>query len=413
MKRGLKVMKRVLSTVLIMALCITLLFTGCEKKVEYTAEGHDKLNETIVATIEGVNVTQADYNLLYKMAYEQSAQYAQYYGEGWIDTVVDEEKGTTIADSIKENALAYITHRIAATIMAEELEVGSSDKVKENVENNKKQIVENNGGKEGYINFLNSYRTTDKAVETYLEREKIYDNLVKRMSREDGSAYIEDEELIEEFSKDYTCVKHILISTQPQQGEDGKEIPARSEADAEKLVAEILAKIEKGEDFDELIDKYDEDPGMEKGGFYTFPAGQMVPEFEEASKNLKVGEYTKEAVKTDYGYHIIKRYDIDTKNEEYVSFKQGKMNEKIGETIQKKVETLKIDKKEKEVSKYVDAWLEELKKETQEMIKAQQEAQAQQQAAPEQAEGTEVPAEEATAEDAENAPAEGAAEKAE
>ena len=33
----------------------------------------------------------------------------------------------------------------------------------------------------------------------------------------------------------------------------------------------------------------------------------MVKEFEEASKKLQVGEYTKEAVKTDFGYHIIRR----------------------------------------------------------------------------------------------------------
>ena len=38
----------------------------------------------------------------------------------------------------------------------------------------------------------------------------------------------------------------------------------------------------------------------------------MVPEFEEASKNLEIGAYTKTPVKSDYGYHVIMRMPLDT-----------------------------------------------------------------------------------------------------
>ena len=39
----------------------------------------------------------------------------------------------------------------------------------------------------------------------------------------------------------------------------------------------------------------------------------MVPEFEDAAYALAVGEYTKEPVKTSYGYHVIYKYGEDEK----------------------------------------------------------------------------------------------------
>src|SRR5208283_4243709 len=74
----------------------------------------------------------------------------------------------------------------------------------------------------------------------------------------------------------------------------------------EKLANEIRDRVLKGEDFATMAKTYSDDPGSkDKGGEYTFPRGQMVPEFEAAAFSLKTNQIS-ELVETQYGYHIIK-----------------------------------------------------------------------------------------------------------
>jgi parvulin-like peptidyl-prolyl isomerase len=79
---------------------------------------------------------------------------------------------------------------------------------------------------------------------------------------------------------------------------------------------EALAAVKAGGDFDALIDKYGEDPGMtsEPGktkGYYVYPGDtSYVTSFVNASLALeKVGD-TSGLVASDYGYHIIKLINI-------------------------------------------------------------------------------------------------------
>lgn len=81
---------------------------------------------------------------------------------------------------------------------------------------------------------------------------------------------------------------------------------------AEAKINEIYDLLQKGEDFESLVRKYSDDPSSNnKGGvlptFGTGSSTRMVPEFEEAAFELKTdGDYSK-PVRTDYGFHIIKR----------------------------------------------------------------------------------------------------------
>ena len=70
----------------------------------------------------------------------------------------------------------------------------------------------------------------------------------------------------------------------------------------------ILDKIKKGEKFGKLARELSIDTGSAKrdGNLGFFGRGKMVKEFETAAFNLQIGQIS-EPIKTQYGYHIIKR----------------------------------------------------------------------------------------------------------
>jgi parvulin-like peptidyl-prolyl isomerase len=68
----------------------------------------------------------------------------------------------------------------------------------------------------------------------------------------------------------------------------------------------ILARIDRGEDFERLAKEYSVCPSGKNGGdLGFFHKYQMIPEFSEKAFNLKIGEVS-QVVKTNLGYHIIK-----------------------------------------------------------------------------------------------------------
>lgn len=79
---------------------------------------------------------------------------------------------------------------------------------------------------------------------------------------------------------------------------------------SQEKAREILEKVKKGENFEELAKANSQDPGSkEKGGDLDFvKKGTFVPEFDEIlfDKDLKPGEIYPELVESEFGWHIIK-----------------------------------------------------------------------------------------------------------
>ena len=70
---------------------------------------------------------------------------------------------------------------------------------------------------------------------------------------------------------------------------------------------EILNRLKKGEDFVKLAKEYSSCPSKSKGGdLGWFGEGQMVREFEKSVKKLSGGRISG-LVRTQFGYHIIKK----------------------------------------------------------------------------------------------------------
>lgn len=72
---------------------------------------------------------------------------------------------------------------------------------------------------------------------------------------------------------------------------------------------EIIERLKKGESFANLARELSTDKGSAKrgGDLGLFGRGMMVKNFEDAAFRLKKGELTQEPIKTEFGYHIIKR----------------------------------------------------------------------------------------------------------
>lgn len=90
----------------------------------------------------------------------------------------------------------------------------------------------------------------------------------------------------------YVTAQHILVSD-------------------EETALEIIDELHGGALFEDLIEEYNLDPGQAKDSSYTFTYGEMVEEFEKAAFALEVEKYTEEPVKSDFGYHVIKRLPLD------------------------------------------------------------------------------------------------------
>lgn len=122
---------------------------------------------------------------------------------------------------------------------------------------------------------------------------------------------------------------HIVILTQELR--TGQELTGEQKKQKKELAGKILKRARDGEDFAKLAKEFSEDPGSrDNGGEYTFPRGQMVPEFEAAAFSLATNQIS-DIVTTKYGFHIIKVHEKIPAKKEALADINGKIKDYLAQ----------------------------------------------------------------------------------
>lgn len=215
-------------------------------------------NNTAVATVDGEKITKEE--LYDKMASQ--------YGSSILDTL--------IANKLVELEAKKEGVKLTDAEITEELDA----------------FIESYGGEDAFNSALEYSGLTLDDFKTDLKNSMIIEKLIApqvEITEEDMQTYFDENK--EEFNQtEQVRASHILV-------ED------------EATAQEVLKKINAGEDFAELAKEYSTDSSAENGGdLGFFGTGQMVEEFEEAAWALDIDEVS-DIVKSEHGYHIIKKTD--------------------------------------------------------------------------------------------------------
>jgi peptidyl-prolyl cis-trans isomerase C len=85
--------------------------------------------------------------------------------------------------------------------------------------------------------------------------------------------------------------------------------------DSEQEAKDIIAKLDKGDKFEDLAKASKDTGSAAKGGELDWAApGTYVKEFSDAMVKLEKGKYTATPVKSQYGYHVIRLDDVRSSN---------------------------------------------------------------------------------------------------
>lgn len=245
-------------------LIISLIASGCGKKIEV------KNGSKVAVSVKGGKITATEY--YNKIKTDNISELIDMIDHSLFDEKYksDEEEDEAVENQISQLKSNYSDDDTFKSVIKQYFGVNSEEELEE---------------------MLRLEYKRNEAVEDYIK-----DNI-----KDDEIQKYYDEEITGDMK-----ASHILItaSVSSDATSDEKE---EAEKIAKEKAEKIIKKLEKGQDFAKLAKKYsdDESTATNGGDLGYFSTDEMVEEFSDAVKELKKDEYTKEPVKTEYGYHII------------------------------------------------------------------------------------------------------------
>lgn len=206
-----------------------------------------------------------------------------------------------------------IVDLIDETLLNKEYEKTTEEDVyvNENLESAKEQAGEDfNLYLQQYYNVDNESEFKDILRLTYKRNLWVQDYIESTVTDEEVETYY-NEKVVGDME-----LSHILIT--PDVASDASDSEkTKAEEEAQKEAEEVIEKLNNGESFEDLAKEYsDDESNKNDGGSLGFINREGYDEnFIEGAIPLEINEYTKEPVKSAYGYHIILKTDEKDKPE--------------------------------------------------------------------------------------------------
>ena len=296
-------MKKLIALCLAAAVCFSFVGCGTPDAAETTS---DVASDAVVMTVGDTEITAdllASYITNNKVSYEM--YYLENFGQG--DTSALWEDPDTCS-MILENAKSQIIFDTATVQLAAELGLVLSDENRANMETTKETYIAQLGSEEAFLEYIHTMGFRETEFDKILEAAEYQRLIEDYYYGENGQTPVSEEDIQAYYNDHYYRAKHILIKTV-----DDAFSPLGDDEIAEKeaLVNDLVSRANSGENFDALIAKYGEDPGMETSpNGYTFSAeDNFVSEFIDGTVALGVNEISG-AVESAYGFHIIQRLPL-------------------------------------------------------------------------------------------------------
>ena len=241
-----------------------------------------------VATVNGVPISQKDFDFEFQQTIGQMAQQGQMVGEESLPRV----RQSVIGRMIEEELLFQDTQ-------AQGIEVPEQRLSQELA-----QVKARFGSEEEFQNTLGALNISEDDLKRKIRRGLAIQQLIGKLV---ADVQVSDEEMKAFYDQNTNLFQtpeqvqasHILIKVAPEADEDQKKA-------AQKKIKDLQKKVKAGEDFAELAKTHSEGPSSARGGdLGYFGRGQMVKSFEDAAFALKKDE-TSDVVETRFGYHLIK-----------------------------------------------------------------------------------------------------------
>lgn len=227
-----------------------------------------------------------------------------------VSTNKEKYTATEYYNKIKEDNISTLIDLIDTDLLNKKYK--TTDEEKKKIDEQMNQIKQYYGQDEAsYKKVLKQYFGSESEKDA---REKLSLEYKRDQAAKDYiKSHLTDKEIKKYYNENiFGQVKasHILITSNAKD-DSAEEVKEEAEKKALEEAEDIIKQLKDGKDFAELAKEKSADKATSsKGGdLGFFDLDDMADSFSDAVKNLKKGEYTKEPIKTEYGYHIILKTD--------------------------------------------------------------------------------------------------------